>query len=98
MTDLQQLNFGCERRSIVKAHLNDIGQHDFQVLDASLELVVVIMPLVGVHIQDTVVQCLQALDELLEGALQAHNISKLLCRVAVVVMPCDNIIPRGRLQ
>lgn len=91
LTDLQQLDFGCERRSIVKAHLNDIGQHDFQVLDASLELVVVIVPLVGVHIQDTVVQCLQALDELLKRALQAITLSKMVCHVAVVVMPCDNI-------
>lgn len=72
--DLKQLDPGNERGSIVKAHLDDIGEHDFHVLNSSFELVVVIVPFVGVDIQDAVVQGLQALDLLLEGALTMHRL------------------------
>lgn len=54
-TCLEELNPGHKGRGIIEAELDDVGQHDLQVLDASLELVVVIMPSVTVHVQNAVV-------------------------------------------
>ena len=72
MVYLKQLHSAHQGRGVVKSKLDDIGQHDLQIFDASLELVVIIMPPVTVHIQDAVVKRLQAFDELLEGTLQTQ--------------------------
>lgn len=88
---LKQFNPANQGRSIVESKLNHIGQHDLQVFDACFELVVVIVPSVTVHIQNTVVQGLQAFDELLKRALQAAPFTAQASCAAVSSMLASNI-------